>query len=128
MKTTDIIRKRCRRLNVQLCLRRGFRCKAPDGSFCDGYFTPPDTFNLPGELVVSTGRPEKDWQYTMLHEYAHMMQWFTDDPIFNSKDYYSLEKQTEREALKLSKAFGLNMVVCKKESVNYLKFVKELQK
>ena len=122
-KMIDTLRKRCNKLNVKLILRKGFHCKAPDGFLCDGYFDPPH-LGLYGELVVATKRPNRDWQYTLLHEYAHMMQWFHDDPIFDSADYYSLEKQTERQALKLSREFGLDIAVCKKESRNYLQFIK----
>lgn len=126
MKLTKIIRSRCNKLNVRLRLSKGYNAKAPDGTLCEGYFDPPH-LGLYGELVVATKRPKRDWQYTLLHEYAHMLQWFNDDPIFNSSDYYSLEKQTEHQALKLSREFGLDVAVCKKESRNYLRFIKSLK-
>ncbi len=126
MKLTKIIRSRCNKLNVHLRLGKGYNVRAPDGTLCEGYFDPPH-LGLYGELVVATKQPKRAWQYTLLHEYAHMLQWFNDDPIFDSTDYYSLEKQTEREALKLSKEFGLDVTVCKKESRNYLRFIKGRQ-
>jgi hypothetical protein len=49
-----------------------------------------------------------------------------DDPIFNEKDYYTLEEATEREALEICREFRLPMPrrVLLREKKNYLKKLK----
>lgn len=62
----------------------------------------------PGQLRVAVGgRRTSDWLYTLAHEYAHFLQWMRDDPIWKEKDYLTLEKQTEAEALHLCRQFKL---------------------
>ena len=119
------IRKRCRKLNVHLQLRNGYTCKTPDGDICDGFFIPPDSASS-GILAVATGRPTDAWQYTLCHEYVHMLQWFRDDEILDAP-YYELEKATEREAMRVAKEFGLNVAKCQTESRNYMAYLKTLR-
>ncbi len=120
------IRKRCIKLNVQLKLGKGLTCLTPDGDRCEGYFIEP-TRTLPGVLAVATGRPTNAWQYTLCHEYAHMLQWWRDDPILR-EDYLTLERATEKEALKIANEFGLKIEKCRQESRNYIAYLRSIQK
>lgn len=120
------IRNRCKKLNIQLQLRNGRTCLTPEGESCEGYFLEP-TSNSSGLLVVATNRPTDQWQYTLCHEYVHVLQWWRDDPILR-EDYMTLEKATEREAMKIAKEFGLNVTKCREESRNYMAYLKTLQK
>jgi len=49
-----------------------------------------------------------------------------DDPLFNEKDYYTLEEATEREALEICREFKLPMPrrVLLREKKNYLRRLK----
>lgn len=122
----DTIRKQCKKLNVKLDLRRGYTCKTPDGEYCDGFFLPPCSKG-PGTLAVATNCPTDAWQYTLCHEYTHMLQWFRGDKILESKDYYEVEKVTEREALKVAKQFGLSLTSCRRESRSYMAYLKKIR-
>jgi len=122
----DTIRKRCKKLNVNLKLGKGATCRTPDGENCEGYFLEP-TRTLPGVLAVATGRPTDAWQYTLCHEYVHVLQWWRDDEILK-EDYLTLERATEKEALRIAKEFGLKVEKCRQESRNYIAYLRRNQK
>ena len=102
------IRSQCRKCNVRFTLAKGHEVNA-EGERCQGYFLEPDhRLGIPGELRVAIGgRRTADWLYTLSHEYAHFLQWRDDSPIWGEQDYWTMEIQTEREALALCKEFRL---------------------
>ena len=102
------VRVQCKKCNVRFTLSSGYRVNA-GGERCQGYFIEPwHRKGHSGQLRVATGgRRTSDWLYTLVHEYAHFQQWMRDDPIYRERDYLTLEKHTEREALELCKKFKL---------------------
>jgi hypothetical protein len=93
---------------VRFTLSSGYQVNG-GGERCQGYFIEPwHRKGHSGQLRVATGgRRTSDWLYTLAHEYAHFQQWMRDDPIYRERDYLTLEKHTEREALELCKQFKL---------------------
>ena len=123
------IKHQCKILDVDFQLTNFHSVYCGDGS-SQGYFEAPSTYNK-GMLKVGTGfRDMSDWVLTLAHEYAHMLQWFNRDPIFenfqkDSKYYAELEIKTEREALKLLKKFNIKITKkLKNNSNNYIKKIK----
>jgi hypothetical protein len=104
------VRQQCRKCNVRLVLSKGYEVNS-EGERCQGYFNQPDhRLGLEGEIRVATGsRRTADWMYTLAHEYAHFLQWMRDDPILDigERDYWTMEAQTEREALEICRQFKL---------------------
>jgi hypothetical protein len=102
------VRVQCKKCNVRFTLSSGYRVNT-GGERCQGYFIEPwHRKGHSGQLRVATGgRRTSDWLYTLAHEYAHFLQWMRDDPIYRERDYLTLERHTEREALELCKKFKL---------------------
>ena len=102
------IRTQCRKCNVRFTLAKGYEVNA-EGERCQGYFLEPDhRLGMEGRLAVAVGnRRSSDWLYTLAHEYAHFLQWRNDAPIWREKDYWTMEEQTEREALEICRNFKL---------------------
>jgi hypothetical protein len=102
------ISSHCKKCNVRFTLSPGYEVNA-DGERVQGYFLEPwHSKGETGELRVAVGgRRASDWLYTLAHEYAHLLQWWRDDPIYKEKDYVRLETQTEKEALELCRKFKL---------------------
>ena len=121
------VRVQCKKCNVRFTLSGGYEVNG-GGERCQGYFIEPwHQRGHQGELRVAVGgRRTSDWLYTLAHEYAHFLQWMRDDPIFNEKDYYTLEEATEREALEICREFKLPMPrrVLLREKKNYLRKLK----
>jgi hypothetical protein len=67
---------------------------------------------------------------TLAHEYAHFLQWFRDDPVYESDSYLELEIATEREAFEILNRFGIpiNYEAAKRKSKKYLAKVKREEK
>ena len=126
------IRSQCRKCNIRFVLSSGHHINSLDGERCQGIFEPPDhtaksTAAARGALKVATGgRRTSEWLFSLAHEYAHFLQWMRDDPVFNEKDYYTLEEATEREALEICREFKLPMPrrVLLREKKNYLRRLK----
>lgn len=102
------VRSQCRKCNVRFTLSPGYEVNS-GGERCQGYFVEPwHSKGHHGELRVAIGgRRASDWLFTLAHEYAHFLQWMRDDPIWREKDYYTLEAQTEAEALDICREFKL---------------------
>lgn len=86
-----------------------------------GYFLEPS--RTKGELKVAVKNIEpKEWIYTLAHEYAHFLQWFNNDPIYNTKSYEKLEIETERQAIKILRRFKIpmNFTLLKRQSKRYI--------
>ena len=102
------VRSQCKKCNVRFTLSSVYEVNG-GGERCQGYFIEPwHRKGHPGQLRVAVGgRRTSDWLYTLAHEYAHFLQWMRDDPIWGERDYLTLEKQTEAEALDLCRQFKL---------------------
>jgi hypothetical protein len=118
------VRQQCKKCNVRFILSPGHEVNG-GGERCQGYFLEPwHARGQNGVLRVAVGgRRTSDWLYTLVHEYAHFLQWQRDDPIYREKDYYTLEAQTETEALELCRKFKLPIPrrVLLKEHRKYMK-------
>jgi hypothetical protein len=116
------VRRQCKKLNIKFRIGNGYTVITPDGSVCDGYFLEPHRHHQ-GELAIA--KKCSNFYLTLAHEYCHMLQWFEEDPLYRDGEYYTLEKKTERQALKLLKEWNLPTGIAMRQSKDYLKWLKE---
>lgn len=72
----------CRLHGVQIIFDPNKLVDIGDGQMCNGYFWDGDEDNQP-QLVVATGKPQKQWLQTLVHEFAHCTQWAEDSVSWN---------------------------------------------
>ena len=104
----EIIRNQCRRCKVSLILANSSSLGKQGGGDLLGFFQQPGRGR--GMIKVATRNiPIEDWILTLAHEYAHFLQWFNNDPIYNlsDKQYIELEIETEKQTSKLLKRFRI---------------------
>jgi hypothetical protein len=73
----------CSLTNVRLVWGKGASLHMPGemrGSLA-GYFSQPEG-RRPGILAVARGKPRAKWLSVLAHEFAHMSQWFYNDPTW----------------------------------------------
>lgn len=129
----SLVRSQCRKCNVKFVLA--------DAEFVGGklkreqmlgFFWEPSLHRrAPGELRVATKNiPVSEWIVTLAHEYAHFLQWFRDDPVYNCDSYVEMEIATEREAFEILKQFGIpiNYEAAKRKSKKYIAKIKRYEK
>jgi hypothetical protein len=125
------IKYQCKLLDVEFSLSNSYSVYTKEGSSCYGFFSPPTPLKR-GILRVGIGeKPLEEWVLTLAHEYAHMMQWFNDDQLFQEYEYddslyYKLEIQTEKEAIQILKESGIRVTESlKTRSRKYIRGVRE---
>lgn len=125
------IKKQCRFLDVTFKLTKGYSVYTGEGNSCFGFFTPPND-KFKGILKVATGeKTREEWVLTLAHEYAHMLQWFNQDKIYeefrnNDDAYFDLEIQTEKEALKILEGFDIKITKSlKSKSTDYINHIRK---
>ena len=129
----SLVRSQCRKCNVKFVLA--------DAEFVGGkskreqmlgFFWEPSLHRrAPGELRVATKNiPVSEWIVTLAHEYAHFLQWFRDDPVYNCDSYVEMEIATEREAFEILKQFRIpiNYEAAKRKSKKYIAKIKRYEK
>ena len=109
------VRSQCRKLNVKFRLSKSDGINSGDGEArLRGIFITPTT-NKSGSLRVAVNnRRVSEWIVDVAHEYVHMMQWFRGDALYEDHfrgdvSYAKLEAATEKEALLLLKAWGIQV-------------------
>ena len=115
------------RFSVQLLFGSGKTIiSSDDKTRTDGYFDAPDD-DSPGVIAVAIGGAKTKWLHTLAHEYAHMWQWFTDDPVWlewekksNDVNYLRLEEHTERQACDIIERYKLPCGDHRKRAARYL--------
>ena len=115
------VKDQCRRCRVKLIFAESNTVGEKGFGGLYGYFLNPS--KAKGEIKIAVKDIEpKEWIYTLAHEYAHFLQWFNNDPIFNSKNYLKLEIETEKQAIKILRKFKipLNFTLIKKQSKRYI--------
>lgn len=132
------VRSQCRKCNVQFVLADAHEVGGRGKNSLWGFFQEPTvrTGNLrnrgdAGMLKIATkGIPVSEWIVTLAHEYAHFLQWFRDDPIYQSDSYLELEIATEREAFEILKRFDIpiNYDAAKRKSKKYIAKIKREEK
>ena len=132
------VRSQCRKCNVQFVLADAHEVGGRGKNSLWGFFQEPTvrTSNLrnrgnAGMLKIATKDiPVSEWIVTLAHEYAHFLQWFRDDPIYESDSYLELEIATEREAFEILKRFGIpiNYEAAKRKSKKYIDKIKHEEK
>ena len=130
------VRSQCQKCNVKFILANanyvGGKSKQEQ---LLGFFWEP-TMNRTGSpksrycagmlKVAIKGIPVSEWIVTLAHEYAHFLQWFRDDPVYNSDSYLEMEIATEREAFEILKRFEIpiNYETAKRKSKKYIEKVR----
>jgi hypothetical protein len=132
------VRSQCRKCNVQFVLADAHEVGGRGKNSLWGFFQEPTvrTGNhrnqqSAGMLKIATRDiPVSDWIVTLAHEYAHFLQWFRDDPIYESDSYLELEIATEAEAFQILKRFGIpiNYEAAKRKSKKYIAKVRKEEK
>jgi len=131
------VRSQCRKCNVQFVLADAHEVGGRGKNSLWGFFQEPtvrgDLRNRKnaGMLKIATKDiPVSEWIVTLAHEYAHFLQWFRDDPIYESDSYLELEIATEREALEILKRFDIpiNYEAAKRKSQKYIAKIKREEK
>jgi len=135
------VKHQCDLLDVEFKLTKGYAVYTGEGNSCFGFFSPPNEKHkglLPNEnhkglLKVAIGKKTREeWILTLAHEYAHMLQWFNQDKIYedfhdNEDVYFDLEIQTEKEALKILTGFDIKITdSLKRKSDKYIRQIREL--
>jgi hypothetical protein len=115
------------RFSVQLLFGSGKTVIASDDKTrTDGYFNAPEG-DESGVIAIATGQPRSKWLHTLSHEYAHMWQWFRDDPVYtnwikksNDVNYLALEEYTECQACDIIDKYKLPCGDHRKRMAKYL--------
>jgi len=133
-----LVRSQCRKCNVKFVLADAHEVGGRGKNSLWGYFQEPTVrtgdFRNPkfaGVLKIATKNiPVSEWIVTLAHEYAHFLQWFRDDPIYNCDSYLEMEIATEREAFEILKQFQIpiNYEAAKRKSKKYLAKVRKEEK
>ena len=97
-----------------------------DRTQTDGYFNAPDG-DESGVIAIAVGGAKTKWLHTLAHEYSHMWQWFTDDPVYlnwikksNDANYLIMEEHTERQAWSVIEKYKLPCGDYRKRTAKYL--------
>lgn len=132
------VRSQCRKCNVRFVLADTNQVGGRGKNSLWGYFQEPHvrtgahrTPDCAGMLKIATRDiPVSEWIVTLAHEYAHFLQWFRDDPIYNCDSYLEMEIATEREAFEILNRFGIpiNYEAAKRKSKKYLAKVRKEEK
>ena len=131
------VRSQCRKCNVQFVLADAHEVGGRGKNSLWGFFQEPtvrgDLRNRKnaGMLKIATKDiPVSEWIVTLAHEYAHFLQWFRDDPVYESDSYLELEIATEREAFEILKRFDIpiNYEAAKRKSQKYIAKIKHEEK
>lgn len=107
-----IVKYQCKCLGINFALSKAKSVYTKDGYSCAGFFLPPDK-KTKGKIRVATGKLSvDDWIFTLAHEYAHLLQWFEKDELFELHDknqdfYIKLERKTERRAMQILRKFNI---------------------
>lgn len=125
------VRSQCRKCNVKFVLADAHEVGGRGKNSLWGFFQEPSVragdHRSAGMLKIATREiPVSEWIVTLAHEYAHFLQWFRDDPVYESDSYLELEIATEREAFEILNRFGIpiNYDAAKRKSKKYLAKVK----
>lgn len=125
------VKHQCDLLDVEFKLTKGYSVYTGEGNSCFGFFSPPNEKHK-GLLKVAIGKKTREeWILTLAHEYAHMLQWFNQDKIYedfhdNEDAYFDLEIQTEKEALKILTGFDIKITdSLKRKSDKYIRQIRE---
>ena len=109
------VRSQCRKLNVKFRLSKSEGINSGDGEErLRGIFITPTTIKHGSLRVAIKNRRVSEWIVDVAHEYVHMMQWFRGDALYEDHfrgdvSYAKLEAATEKEALLLLKAWGIEV-------------------
>lgn len=126
------VRSQCRKCNVKFVLAEAETVGGRGKNSLWGFFQEPSLHRrVPGELRIAIKNiPVSDWIVTLAHEYAHFLQWFRDDPIYNCDSYLEMEIATEREAFEILKQFQIpiNYETAKRKSKKYIAKVRRYEK
>ena len=122
-----LVDREASRFSVQLLFGSGKTIIASDDrTQTDGYFNAPDG-DESGVIAVGIGGAKTKWLHTLAHEYSHMWQWFTDDPVYlnwikksNDANYIALEEYTERQAWSVIEKYKLPCGDYRKRTAKYL--------
>jgi predicted SprT family Zn-dependent metalloprotease len=121
------VKYQCKCLGIEFSLSRAKSVYTKDGYSCAGFFLPPDKKKR-GKIRVATGKLSiDDWIFTLAHEYAHLLQWFERDPLFelhdkNEEFYIRLERKTEKKAMQILRKFKIPVTKKQKKiSESYLR-------
>jgi hypothetical protein len=128
-----LVRSQCRKCNVKFVLADAefVGGKSKQDQMLGFFWEPSLHRRAPGELRVATKNiPVSEWIVTLAHEYAHFLQWFRDDPVYNCDSYLEMEIATEREAFEILKQFGIpiNYEAAKRKSKKYIAKIKRYEK
>jgi len=126
-KFIQTLNREAERLSVQVLFGSGKTILSYDEkSSTDGYFQPPED-DSPGIIAVAIGQAQTKWLHTLAHEYAHMWQWFNDDPIWlewqkrsNDMNYLRLEEHTENQACSIIEQHRLPCGDYRKRAEKYI--------
>lgn len=136
----DTVRSQCRKCNVKFILADAYAVGRQGKGDLWGYFQEPFTStggknakHNAGVLKIATRDiPVSEWICTLAHEYAHFLQWFRSDPLYSAGDdeYLKQEIETEREAFRILKRFGIpiNYDAAKRKSQRYIAKLKKDEK
>jgi hypothetical protein len=115
--------------NIILSITKFKMVYAMDGTGgCYGLFIPPEK-GKPGYIrVASRGHSLPEVLLGVVHEYIHWRQWYNNEKIYKSNDYYKLECNTERRALTFLKRSTHNIPkkIIKEAEISSKKYLKEI--
>jgi len=109
-----VVRHQCKCLDIDFSLSKARSVYTGEGDSCLGFFTPPEKQKR-GKMRIATGEKSvDDWVFTLAHEYAHLLQWFEKDSLFEMYDksddfYIRLEKKTEKQAMQILQKFKIKV-------------------
>jgi len=72
----SMVRAECKKYGIA-CKIKNVKYLKVDGLACSGFFDPDEKV-----LEVATGRPFKEWIYTFMHEYNHLVQWANKEKVW----------------------------------------------
>lgn len=132
------VRSQCRKCNVLFVLADAHEVGGRGKNSLWGFFQEPTVRaghlrerSHTGMLKIATKDiPVSEWIVTLAHEYAHFLQWFRDDPIYQTDSYLELEIATEQEAFQILNRFGIpiNYEAAKRKSKKYIARVRREEK
>lgn len=127
------VRSQCRKCNVKFVLAEAETVggKSKKDQLLGFFWEPSLHRRAPGQLRVAVKNiPVSEWIVTLAHEYAHFLQWFRDDPIYNCDSYLEMEIATEREAFEILRQFQIpiNYETAKRKSKKYIAKVRRTEK
>lgn len=78
----DVVKNTCRQHGVRIYFGNG-KWVTYTSIRCLGYFD--DIHHTPPRLAVATGRPLPEWLPIAVHEFAHLLQWVEDSPVWKDQ-------------------------------------------